>query len=86
MKLQNELGINKEQKRFFSFLQRMNELKGSMGGRRRPIGIRVHLTGNQEMGMEAECDGGEMRDGGTLRHMMVVMAEVVAARIYRAKC
>lgn len=42
--------------------------------RRAPIGARVHLTGDQEMGVEAEGDGRRMRDGGPLRHMMVRMA------------
>lgn len=37
----------------------------------RPVGIRVHLTGNQEMGMEAEGKIREVRDVGSLRHMPV---------------
>jgi hypothetical protein len=36
----------------------------------RPIGIRVHLTGNQEMGMEAESNRGGMWCVGSLRHML----------------
>jgi hypothetical protein len=35
----------------------------------RPFGAGVHLTGDQEMGMEAEGYGGVMRNAGPLRHM-----------------
>lgn len=36
---------------------------------RRPVGSRVHLTGNQEMGMETEGYGRKVWDVGPLRHM-----------------
>jgi hypothetical protein len=35
----------------------------------RPVGAGVHLTGDQEMGMEAEGYGGVVRNAGPLRHM-----------------
>lgn len=34
-----------------------------------PVGIRVHLTGDEEVGMDAAGDGGGVRDGGSLRHI-----------------
>lgn len=36
---------------------------------RGPVGAGVHLTGDQEMGMEAEGYGGVVRNAGPLRHM-----------------
>jgi len=35
-----------------------------------PIGIRVHLTGDQEMGMEATGYGRRVWNRGPLRHML----------------
>lgn len=35
-----------------------------------PVGTGVHLTGDQEMGMDAEGDGGGVRNTRSLRHMM----------------
>lgn len=36
----------------------------------RPVGTGVHLTGDQEMGMEAEGDRGRVRNAEPLRHML----------------
>lgn len=44
--------------------------KTGKGELKRPVGIGVHLTGNQEMGMKAEGYGGIMRNDGSVRHML----------------
>ncbi|KAI6699502.1 hypothetical protein NL676_013826 [Syzygium grande] len=34
-----------------------------------PVGVGVHVAGDEETGVVAEGDGGGVRDGGPLRHM-----------------
>lgn len=46
--------------------RRANQNKQSI---RRPVGIRGHLTGNQEMGVKAKGNGGEVWNVWSLRHM-----------------
>lgn len=36
-----------------------------------PVGIGVHFTRDEEVGMEAEGYGGRMRNNGSMRHMLV---------------
>jgi len=54
---------------FLFFFQRW-DLKG-VG--EKPIGIRVHLTGDEEMRVERERNRGGMRNVGSLRHMLMEM-------------
>ena len=46
------------------------EIGENRKGLRRPIGIRGHIARNQEMGMEAEGDGGIVWNERSMRHML----------------
>jgi hypothetical protein len=41
-----------------------------VGNGKGPIGVRAHLTGNQEMGMKATGYGRRVRNRRPLRHML----------------
>lgn len=64
--ISKEVGIGKNE------MNRMKceiNLKGN--GREGPVRVGVHLTGDQEMGMEATGDGGRVWNCRPLRHMLV---------------
>lgn len=61
-------------KEFFNFEGIMLKLEGAIVRKRydleRPIGVRVHLTGDQEMGMETKSYRGVVRNVRSVRHMI----------------
>jgi len=50
-----------------------------------PIGIRVHLTGNQEMGMETESYRCEVWNVESVRHINCELRRKRKKRIYKGK-